>query len=82
VTFTATVKAAAPGSGTPTGTVTFSINGTPQSPVVSLTVVNGVDEALFTYMFSTAGTYTITAVYAGDSNFATSTFSGFSQKVT
>ena len=80
VTFTATVKAVAPGIGTPTGTVTFSINGTPQSPV-PLRVINGVDQATFTTAPLSAGTYTITAVYDGDSNFITSTSAAFSQKV-
>ena len=67
VTFTATVKAAGRGNGTPTGTVTFSINGTPQSPV-ALTVINGVDQATFTTAPLSAGTDTITASYGGDSN--------------
>ena len=80
VTFTATVKAVAPGIGTPTGTVTFSINGTLQSPV-PLKVINGVDQATFTTAPLSAGTYTITAVYVGDSNFTTSTSAAFSQKV-
>ena len=80
VTFTATVNAVAPGVGTPTGTVTFSINGTPQSPV-PLTVINGVDQATFTTAPLYAGTYTITAVYDGDINFTTSTSKAFSQKV-
>ena len=81
VTFTATVKAVAPGIGIPTGTVTFSINGTPQSPAVPLTMTNGVDQATFTTAPLLAGTYTITAVYDGDSNFTTSTSAAFSQRV-
>ena len=80
VTFTATVKAVAPGIGTPTGTVTFSINGTPQSPV-PLMVINGVDQATFTTAPLSAGTYTVTEVYGGDSNFTTSTSKAFSQRV-
>jgi hypothetical protein len=80
VTFTATVAAVTPGIGTPTGTVTFSINGTAQTPVATLTVVNGVDEATFTTTLS-AGTYTITAVYTGDVDFTTSTSAVFNQKV-
>ena len=80
VSFTATVTPVAPGTGIPTGNVTFSINGTPQSPV-SLTVINGVDEAAFTTTLSAAGTYTITAAYDGDINFTTSTSSVIHQKV-
>ena len=72
----------APGIGTPTGTVIFSINGTPQSQSpVPLTVINGVDQATFTTAPLSAGTYTITAIYGGDSNFTTSTSAAFSQKV-
>jgi len=86
VPFTATVTAVAPGTGVPTGNVTFSIsssNGTTLSSVaVPLAVlINGADEATFMTTFSTAGTYTITAVYFGDTNFKTSTAT-FSQKVT
>ena len=80
VTFTATVNAVPPGIGTPTGTVTFKVDGTPQSPV-PLTVINGVDQATFTTASLSAGTYTITAVYGGDSNFTTSTSLPFCQKV-
>ena len=80
VTFTATVSVVPPGIGTPTGTVTFSVDGTPQSPV-PLTVINGVDQATFTTAPLSAGTYTITAVYGGDSNFTTSTSPPFCQKV-
>ena len=68
----------APGIGTPTGSVTFSINGTPQSPV-SLTVINGVDQAAFNQL--SVGTYMITAVYDGDSNFTTGTSKAFRQRV-
>jgi hypothetical protein len=81
VTFTAAVAAVAPGVGTPTGTVTFFINGSQQAPV-ALTMINGVDYAVFTYTFTNAGTYTITASYSGDANFATSTSSPYRQKIT
>jgi hypothetical protein len=78
VTFTATVATLAPGIGIPTGTVTFSINGTPQTPV-ALTVVQGQDEAVFTTTLTT-GAYTITAVYSGDLDFGTNSAS-YRQKV-
>jgi len=83
VTLTATVTPitpVAPGTVVPTGYVTFYINNTPETPV-SLAVNNGADEAMFPYTFPTAGMYTIKAVYAGDTNFKTSTYS-FSLKVT
>ena len=81
VSFTATVTAVAPGTGIPTGNVTFSINGTPETPVALTVLINGADEATFTTTLA-AGTYTITAVYDGDINFKTSSSAAFSQKVT
>jgi len=67
VTLTATVT---PGSGTtaPTGTVTFTIDGTAESPV---TLANGV--ATTTTSFSTGGAHTIIAAYSGDTNYYAST---------
>jgi hypothetical protein len=61
VTFTATVSGVAPGSNTPTGTVTFSVDGSPAASDVALT--NGA--ASFTTSTSTGGTHTITASYSG-----------------
>ena len=70
-TFIATV---APGAttGMPTGTVTFSIDGNHELPV-SLQLVNGSDQAVFTISSLTAGSHTITATYNGDPTFAPST---------
>jgi len=73
----------APGIGIPTGSVTFTIssNGTTLSSViVPLTVINGVDEAVFTPKLA-SGTYAITAVYSGDPDFITSTSATYHQKV-
>jgi hypothetical protein len=68
VTFTATVGALPPGSGTPTGQVTFQDGTTvlAQAPVNSSGVV--------TYSTSTlaTGSHTVTATYASDTNFAAS----------
>jgi hypothetical protein len=61
VTFTATVAAASPGAGTPTGTVTFK-----DGNVVLGTVAVGTGgKATFTTSFSIAGGHAITAVYSG-----------------
>jgi hypothetical protein len=66
VTFTAVVSA--PGySGTPTGTVTFTVDGQPQ-PAVHLSVVGGKDEAQFTTSTLSAGSHAVTVSYSGDGN--------------
>ena len=67
VTFTVAVAPASSSASVPTGTVTFSIDGTAQPGV---TLVNG----LATMSLSTlnAGTHAITAHYGGDTNFAAS----------
>jgi uncharacterized repeat protein (TIGR03803 family) len=64
LTFTAVLTG--PFGGTPTGTVTFSENGTKIGSAVTLSAGKAVNY----YTFSTVGTYTITAAYSGDSNFA------------
>ncbi|MGD0735468.1 MAG: Ig-like domain repeat protein [Terracidiphilus sp.] len=68
VTFTATVSAVAPGSGTPTGTVTFLDGG---SPIGSGTLTGGV--ATFTTSALAVGNHTITTSYSGDGNYNGST---------
>jgi hypothetical protein len=70
VTFTAVVSGQAPGAGTPTGTVSFSVDGMPPTAV---TVVNGV--ATLTLTRLPAGPHTVTASYGGDTTFAGSTAS-------
>jgi flagellar hook assembly protein FlgD len=76
VTFTAAVGAVAPGAGTPTGTVTFSIDGTAQTPIP---VSNGL--ATFTTSTLAAGNHSVTAVYSGDSNFNGSSSAALSHTV-
>src|SRR5207249_1418024 len=76
VTFTATVNAAAPGSGTPTGTVTFQDGTTSQG---TATLSNGT--ATLTITSLSVGSHTITAVYGGDTNFTTSTSAALTQIV-
>ncbi|MGO9917427.1 MAG: Ig-like domain repeat protein, partial [Isosphaeraceae bacterium] len=69
VTFTATVAANAPGSGTPTGTVTFYANGL-SIGTGALCLVNGQDEATFTTSTLSTASHSITAAYtSGDGNF-------------
>jgi hypothetical protein len=80
VTFTATMSAQSPGSGTPTGSVQFQINGSPVGSPVSASGSGGVVTASFTTTFSLANTFVITANYSGDANFAGSNGS-FTQTV-
>jgi hypothetical protein len=77
VTFTATVTANAPGSGTPTGSVSF-FDGTSLLGTVNLPP-GGPDQISFTTSALTVGTHAITAVYSGDNNFVTSTSNGTSE---
>ena len=70
VTLTATV-ALASGAGTPSGSVTFTVNGVPQAPV-PLSVVNGQAQAGLTLNGLAAGTYQVQAFYAGTADFAAS----------
>jgi hypothetical protein len=78
VTFTATVAAVSPGGGTPTGTVNFR-DGTTN---IGSGTLNTSDVATFSTSTLAVGTHSITAVYAGDTNFQTSTSSAVSQVVT
>lgn len=68
VTFTMTVAAAAPGVGTPSGTVNFRIDGTVAG---SGTLAGGV--ATFSINTLALGSHTVVAEYAGDLNFTGST---------
>jgi len=77
VTFTATLAAVSPGSGTPTGTVTFMDNG---SSIGTATLSGNV--ATLATSTLPVGSNSITAVYGGDVNFTTSTSSALSQTVT
>jgi autotransporter-associated beta strand protein len=63
-TFVATVSPLPPGIGTPTGTATFSVDGTAQ-PAIAL--VNG--QASFTTAGLGVGDHQIGAVYSGDGSF-------------
>jgi hypothetical protein len=76
VTLSATVTAAAPGSGTPTGSVTFK-DGTTTLGTASLTS----GQTSFTTSTLSVGSHAITATYGGDAYFAASSGS-FTQQVT
>jgi hypothetical protein len=68
VTFTATVAAVAPGTGVPSGVVTFLNQG---NPAGNATLVAGV--ATLTLVAITPGSHTIVAEYDGDTRFNPST---------
>ena len=73
VTYTATVTGS---SGTPTGSVTFTING---NTPVTMPLSSGV--ATFNWTFLNAGVRTVTATYLADANNAGSTSATLSQTV-
>ncbi|WP_432047399.1 Ig-like domain repeat protein [Streptomyces asiaticus] len=70
VTFTATVAAVPPASGTPTGTVTFDF-GDGTAPV-ALALTGGSAATDHAYATAVGSPYTVTATYDGDANFVAS----------
>jgi autotransporter-associated beta strand protein len=76
VTFTASVAAAAPGSGIPTGMVTF-LDGT--TPLGTFKLVGGV--AQMTISSLAVGDHQISVSYAGDTNFTGNTSPSFKHTV-
>ncbi len=78
VAITAAVNVTAPGSGIPTGTVTFMDGGVPIATCAAATVT-GAGMATCPASFDTAGAHAITAAYSGDSHFTASTSSAVTQ---
>lgn len=72
IALTAAVASAVSGAGTPTGTVNFFEDST-QIGSATLATVNGQQQATFTTPGLAMGNRSITAVYAGDANFASAT---------
>jgi uncharacterized repeat protein (TIGR01451 family)/CSLREA domain-containing protein len=68
VTFTATLSVTAPGSGTPTGTVTF-LDG---AASIGTGTLNASGVATLTLTNLAVGTHSVTATYGGDANFSAS----------
>jgi hypothetical protein len=79
VTFTATVSPAL--SGLPTGTVHFFDNGKRIGNGTLALATTGLDQATFSITTLAAGSHSITATYAGDRNFSTSTSATLTQVV-
>jgi uncharacterized repeat protein (TIGR01451 family) len=77
VTFTATVTAQAPGSGTPAGTVTFYDGGI----AIGSNTLNGTGVASLSVANLSLGTHIITATYGGSANYNASTSATLTQQV-
>ncbi|WP_435242247.1 Ig-like domain repeat protein [Streptomyces cucumeris] len=70
VVFTATVAPTPPGSGVPTGTVSFDFgDGT---AVITAPLIAGVATVAHSYTGATGSPYTVTAQYSGDGDFSSS----------
>ena len=80
VTYTATVTALAPASGTPSGTASFMDGATTIGGCIAQPLIGGV--ATCSVAYPGVGSHAITAVYSGDLNFAGSTSPIFTQTVT
>ena len=81
VTYTASVLAQSPGSGTPSGAVTFKNGGTVITCTGGSQTLNGSGTATCQTSFNTAGTKTIVATYGGTANYLTSSSADLSQVV-
>jgi hypothetical protein len=79
VTFTASIAVVAPGTGSPTGTVTFQDNGTAIGTCSAQAVSSSA--ASCTIASLSHGTHPITAVYNGDASFTGSTSNTVSEVV-
>ena len=75
VTYTATVTASPPGTGTPTGSVEFFDSGAPISTCTAQSLTS-TDTATCKVPYSVSGSHTITAQYLGSSAFSASALSG------
>lgn len=80
VIFTATVSVVAPGTGNPTGSVTF-MDGSKTLGSGTLSTENGVTTASLTTSTLPAGSHSIIAIYSGDANVAGSTSTALSATV-
>ncbi len=80
VSFTATVAVTVPGTGTPSGTVTFK-DGATTLGTGALMLVSGHMTATFATSTLSVGAHSITAVYGGSADFVGSTASALTQTV-
>ena len=80
VTYTATVTAVAPASGTPSGSASFMDGATTISGCIAQPLIGGV--ATCSVAYSGVGSHSVTAVYSGDPDFTGSTSPVLTQMVT
>ena len=73
VTYTDAVSPVAPGTGTPTGTVSFSDGTSPIAGCQSIALDGGSPDVATCTTTPAAGSHPVTATYSGDSNYAAST---------
>jgi FtsP/CotA-like multicopper oxidase with cupredoxin domain len=78
VVFTATVTARAPGAGIPAGTVQFRVDGVNSGPALTL---NPSGQAAYATSTLPVGRHTVSAVYAGNVSFLTSTSATIAQRI-
>src|SRR5262249_22700581 len=81
-TFTATISIAAPGAGTPSGTVQFQIDGSNSGSPVNISTSGGVTSASFSTTTLAVGSHTVVAAYSGDGNTSASASTAVTQTVT
>jgi large repetitive protein len=85
VTFTATVTATNPASGTPTGTVTFAVAGSTGAPVAceggNTPTLSGGSATCTVTVLASLSPYSVHATYNSDANYSGSTAAPFSQPV-
>lgn len=77
VTFTATVSSSPAGAGTPAGSVVFTVDGTPGSPVA----LNGSGQATLTTSSLAVGSHTVSAAFTGTGGWGNSSSGNLSQAV-
>ena len=81
VTYTATVTATSPGAGTPTGNVVFKDGTTTITCTGGNQTLNSSGVATCQVTYGSAAVHSISAVYAGDNNYSTSTSATLTQRV-
>jgi large repetitive protein len=73
VSYTVAVSAAAPGAGTPTGTISLTDDGTPVAGCQSLVLAPPSPQVTCDETYASDATHTVAAAYGGDAGFSSST---------